>query len=281
MIYLSNFEAEKILKYVLSGKESVEVSPDLGLSGLNCPINGDEIEIDGITIGVGALKTMASFHERIFVLDENEAELLDEGEGGYFKLTPTKWGIPTIQISGIKMHRSQDIDPWQDTINKTRGIVKKGDMVLDTCTGLGYTAIRSIELGARLVISIEYSMEVHKLCRKNPWSKRFFESDRIFKMIANSARQVELFQDRSFDSIIHDPPRFSIAGDLYSDNFYNNLNRILKNGGRLFHYIGKPDSKFGRRVFKSVIIRLEKAGLSAEVSGERYGIIARKVRKKI
>jgi hypothetical protein len=36
---------------------------------------------------------------------------------------------------------------------------------------------------------------------------------------------------------------FKLAGELYSGAFYRELYRILKRGGRFFHYIGDPDSK--------------------------------------
>ena len=44
------------------------------------------------------------------------------------------------------------------------------------------------------------------------------------------------------DAILHDPPRFGIAGELYSQGFYyEQLARILKRRGRLFHYTGSPN----------------------------------------
>ena len=49
-----------------------------------------------------------------------------------------------------------------------------------------------------------------------------------------------------FTRVIHDPPVISLAGDLYSTDFYRELLRVMRNQARLFHYIGDPQSKSGR-----------------------------------
>ena len=61
--------------------------------------------------------------------------------------------------------------------------------------------------------------------------------------------------------IVHDPPRFGIAGELYSQVFYDHLARVLRKGGRLFHYTGTPNRlTSGRDVPREVATRLGKAG---------------------
>ena len=73
--------------------------------------------------------------------------------------------------------------------------------------------------------------------------------------------------DASFDAALHDPPRFGIAGELYSQVFYNELARVLRRGGRLFHYTGSPNKlTSGRDVPREVQKRLEKAGFKAELA---------------
>ena len=69
----------------------------------------------------------------------------------------------------------------------------------------------------------------------------------------------------SVDAILHDPPRFGIAGELYSQVFYDQLARVLRRGGRLFHYTGSPNTlTSGRDVPREVAKRLETAGFKAE-----------------
>ena len=73
--------------------------------------------------------------------------------------------------------------------------------------------------------------------------------------------------DGSFDCVLHDPPRFGIAGELYSLVFYEQLARVLKRGGRLFHYTGSPNKlTSGRDVPREVAKRLEKAGFRADLA---------------
>jgi predicted methyltransferase len=86
---------------------------------------------------------------------------------------------------------------------------------------------------------------------------------------------VELLAERSVDAILHDPPRFGIAGELYSQAFYDQLARVLKRHGLLFHYTGSPNRvSRGRDLAREVEQRLRRAGFAAELSGD--GVFARK-----
>jgi len=79
--------------------------------------------------------------------------------------------------------------------------------------------------------------------------------------------------DRSFDAVLHDPPRFGIAGELYSQAFYDHLARVLRPRGLLFHYTGTPNKlTTGRDVPKEVASRLRQAGFSTEM--ELDGVLA-------
>jgi predicted methyltransferase len=73
------------------------------------------------------------------------------------------------------------------------------------------------------------------------------------------------------------PPRFGIAGELYSQDFYDHLARVLKKRGRLFHYTGSPNKlTTGRDVPNEVAKRLRKAGFATELSGD--GVLANKTK---
>jgi len=61
-----------------------------------------------------------------------------------------------------------------------------------------------------------------------------------------------------------------IAGELYSQVFYDQLARVLKRKGRLFHYTGAPNKlTSGRDVPREVAKRLRLAGFAVELSGRR------------
>ena len=79
----------------------------------------------------------------------------------------------------------------------------------------------------------------------------------------------------SVGAILHDPPRFGIAGELYSQAFYDELARVLPRKGRLFHYTGSPNKlTSGRDVPLEVANRLKHAGFNTELRGD--GVLATK-----
>jgi uncharacterized protein len=73
---------------------------------------------------------------------------------------------------------------------------------------------------------------------------------------------------------------FSLAGDLYSGEFYRQLFRVMKHNGRLFHYIGDLDSTSGSRTAKGAARRLEEAGFrSVRYEYRAFGLSAGKPTK--
>jgi len=73
--------------------------------------------------------------------------------------------------------------------------------------------------------------------------------------------------------VLHDPPRFGIAGELYSQSFYDQLARVLKRRGRLFHYTGTPNRlTSGRDVPGEVMRRLQRSGFTVKREGD--GLLA-------
>jgi hypothetical protein len=95
--------------------------------------------------------------------------------------------------------------------------------------------------------------------------------------VGDAFDQVMEFEAERFDRIIHDPPMFSLAGELYSEECYRHLYRILKRRGRLFHYIGDPDSRSGRNISRGVVRRLQEVGFSRIVRRpDAFGVVAHK-----
>jgi len=192
--------------------------------------------------------------------------------GKFYKLLPE---LETIEINGVKMHQTMRRTPRQDAENKANVLgVKKGDNVLDVCTGLGYSAIAAAEKGAN-VTTIEVDENVLELAKQNPSSKKLFEDPRIKIIVGDALQKIKEFDDGRFDAVLHDPPRFSFAGELYSLAFYKQLFRVLKKGGKLFHYTGKPREKRGKGIRAGVARRLAEAGFNKiEWNEETLGFTA-------
>ncbi len=175
-----------------------------------------------------------------------------------YSLMPTS-RAPTMLLSGIQMHRVKGTDPMADTDSKIRAIAPVRGRVLDTTTGLGYTAIAAART-ADQVVTVELDPAVLEIAAQNPWSQELFASAGIEQHVGDITDLIAALPDTWFDRIVHDPPMMSLAGDLYSGAFYQQLRRVLRPGGRLFHYVGRPDSASGARVGKGVVKRLRAAG---------------------
>ena len=183
-------------------------------------------------------------------------------------------GAPTMLVSGVQMHRTAGQDPWSDTLAKVRCAAPVVGEVLDTCTGLGYTAIVAVAT-ASAVVTVELDPAAVEVARQNPWSRALFDQPRIERRLGDSAELVETFGDGRFSRVIHDPPAFGLAGDLYSGAFYRQLHRVLGRGGRLFHYVGNVASGSGQRVTRGVTQRLREAGFARVVPRpEAFGLLA-------
>lgn len=187
------------------------------------------------------------------------------------KLVPTQWGAPTFEIDGIKMLPTAKVSPYEDASRKVALVQPKGKVILDTCGGLGYFAACCMQQQARQVLSFEKNPDVIWLRSLNPWSPQVGNGFELTN--ADIAEQIALLPTASVDAILHDPPRFGIAGELYSQRFYDHLARVLKPNGRLFHYTGTPNKlTSGRDVPSEVAKRLRVAGFSAERIGD--GVLA-------
>jgi predicted methyltransferase len=187
------------------------------------------------------------------------------------KLVPTPWGAPTFEIDGIKMLPTAKLSPYVDAERKVALIQPRGKRVLDTCGGLGYFAAWCLEGGAVEIQSFEKNADVIWLRELNPWSPP--PGPRLQLTHGSVVDAIESMPDAAVDAILHDPPRFGIAGELYAQSFYDQLARVLVRGGRMFHYTGTPNRlTSGRDVPNEVSQRLRKAGFTTELSGD--GVLA-------
>lgn len=196
--------------------------------------------------------------------------------GKLIKLVPTEWDVPTFEIDGIKMLPTSKESPLDDARRKVALVQPAGKTVLDTCGGLGYFAACCLDAGVARIYSFEKNEDVLWLRTLNPWSPAPDESaGRLRLAHADVSQAIAALPDSAFDAALHDPPRFGIAGELYSLAFYQQLARILRKGGRLFHYTGSPNKlTSGRDVPREVAKRLETAGFKAELALD--GVLAAK-----
>jgi len=200
-------------------------------------------------------------------------EPLARFDGGLYKLVPTDWGPPTFEIDGIKMLPSAQVSPFEDARLKVAMVEPRGRRVLDCCGGLGYFAHWCLMEQAAAVLSYEKSAAVLWLRAVNPWSPR--RDARLTLVQADITQQIGTLPARSFEAILHDPPRFGIAGELYSQAFYEELARVIAPRGLLFHYTGAPNKvSRGRNLPREVQRRLAKAGFEAQIVGD--GLLARR-----
>ena len=190
--------------------------------------------------------------------------------GSLIKLVPTEWGVPTFEIDGIKMLPTSRESPLDDARRKVALVEPRGKVVLDTCGGLGYFAACCLEAGATRIVSFEKNPSVLWLRTLNPWSpdpEAASSGGRLELRHGDVAREIAALGDGTVDALLHDPPRFGIAGELYSQAFYDQLARVARRGARLFHYTGSPNKlTSGRDVPREVAKRLEKAGFRADLA---------------
>ena len=187
------------------------------------------------------------------------------------KLVPTEWGAPTFEIDGIKMLPTSTVSPYADAERKVGLIQPSGKRVLDTCGGLGYFAAWCLKGNASHVLSFEKSPDVIWLRGFNPWSPEAHAALTLSE--GDVTKEIVSLPAASIDAILHDPPRFGIAGELYSQVFYDQLARVIRRKGRLFHYTGSPNKlTSGRDVPNEVAARLRTAGFATELKGD--GVLA-------
>jgi hypothetical protein len=254
------------------------VSLDLGLSEVEVSfVDRGVVLPDGSAVDFGDLEEIAGRSGAVFFPRDGAVYQVAISDGHFYKLVPTG-GAPTLEVDGVRMHRTVGITPEVDAEEKLEALGVRGGSVLDTCTGLGYTALASLERDGGLVVSVELRAEVLRIAGVNPWSRGLFSDGRVHLLLGDIFDVVEAFPDGFFDYIVHDPPRFSHAGHLYGGEFYARLFRVLRGGGRVFHYTGEPGSRHRRvDLRRGVMRRLGRVGFTNARYVERVlGVVCEK-----
>ncbi|MFH1771586.1 MAG: hypothetical protein ABH872_02110 [Candidatus Omnitrophota bacterium] len=249
-----------------------KINVDFGLKIVSAKRTSREIILNNtLTFSLGE-KIKENF---CYIIDDdgiNPVAFFSDTTNRFYKLTPTPdW--PTISIGSVPMHKLKS--PRKDTQSKIK-FAKPQGIVLDTCMGLGYTAIGASEK-ARKVITFEADSNVAAIARTNPISKPLFSKNNIEIRHVDVTEGIEKFGKNYFDSIIHDPPTFKLSPDLYSIKFYGQLLRVLKSGKYMFHYTPLYKVKQGYDFPSRVKGNLKKAGFKIiSFSQEACGWLCKK-----
>ena len=244
MVLLSAAHAEEMLTR-LTRAETACASLDLGCTETMVSLRNHLVELsNSVFISLEDLRTIADCPDVIFALEGGRPQKIirfSVETRRTYRLRPTAtW--PALEIGGILMHRIKKIDPRRDAEAKVALVAPVRGTVLDTCFGLGYTALVAARTATH-VTTIEKDATVLELAHLNPYSQPVFIDPRIQLSQGDASELIREFPDSSFDIVLHDPPTLSLAGELYSDAFYEQLARVLRPGGSLLHYTGSPGSR--------------------------------------
>ncbi len=207
-IVLSYIQAEPLLKAKGQGQHSMEISPDLGLSTTIVTLTPEGVVFpQGERLDWQSIAKISSSKVNCFIIENDTirpVQVFSEYTNRVCSLMPTR-GAPSMLIAGFVMHRIKDIDPMQDTRRKIATLSPVVGRVLDTATGLGYTAIEASKTAGE-VVTIELDPGVQQIACLNPWSQALFHTSKIQQLMGDAFEVVQTFEDESFSRIIHDPP---------------------------------------------------------------------------
>lgn len=279
MIVLSRWQALPFLIAQSEGVSELETTLDLNLTRTRVALTDEGVVLtDGVLLPWAAVAEIADHDTGCFVVEETgELERLyvfSETTKRAVSLSGHPTGAPTMFVAGFPMHRTKAVDPWQDTEHKIAAVTPISGRVLDICMGLGYTAILASK-SASSVTTIELDPAVEAVAQRNPWSQPLFAGGKITRRLGDAFEVLKTLPSGAFDVVLHDPPTMQLAGELYSGAFYREILRVLSRRGKLFHYIGSPESRHGATVTKGVVRRLHEAGFAAVAAApDAYGVVA-------
>jgi len=195
MIVLSYLQARQMIEAREKGQSVASVSTDLNLTESEIKLQAEDVLFPtGERLDWKGIEEISGNETACFTVEKNMLKPIkgfSEVSGRVFGLMPTD-SAPTMLISGIPMHRIKDTNPHQDTLNKIKAIAPiKGD-VLDTTTGLGYTAIEAAKTASH-VTTIEIDAVAQEMARLNPWSKALFNNPKITQVIGDAFDEIESF----------------------------------------------------------------------------------------
>jgi len=217
-LILSYVQAGTVLEARQAGQKSVAVSLDLGLTATEVALEPTGARLpDDQFLAWQHLEKIGDSERSCFVVENGgprKVQVFSEASNRLYSLMPTE-GAPTMLVSGIPMHCFKGIDPHRDTLLKIETIAPVVGWVLDT-------AIEAARTGEH-VTTVEIEPAALEVARLNPWSQALFGNPKITQVVGDVIDEIQGFEDEAFDRIIHDPPAFNLAGDLYSGGFYRSF----------------------------------------------------------
>jgi len=281
LFVISHYQAYALVGARRKGQTVAKTSPDLTLTTVEAALDDEGVIYPdpwNIRLTWEQLEPIAKDETHCFKLVDGELvkiHTFSDVTNRAISLYPTA-AAPTMVLAGFPMHRIKDTDPYKDTLAKIKAASPVTSVVLDTATGLGYTATQAAKT-AQQVYTCELDPSVLEICAQNPWSQGLFGNPKITQLQGDVFDLIEEMDAGMFSRVIHDPPTVQLAGHLYSGDFYAEVHRVLKPGGRLFHYIGDPKSGLGSSMTRGVVKRLIAAGFrSVRPAPQAYGVVADK-----
>lgn len=271
-IFLDAYTADVLLRAIETRSDFVEVSLDLGLSTTSVSLKEQSWDIESLT-------KVSENRDSVYFIDGGEFYQAAVSTDHYYRLFRSEGStVPALMIDGVLMHRIKDVHPWQDAKMKANLCARKGFKMLEICTGLGYSTIACLGKDIQSITTIEKDENVIKLAQINPWSRKLFSDNRVQLINGDAISEIKKLNRNQFNAVLHDPPRFSMGSELYALDFYQEIYRVLKQKGILYHYVGNPGSRYKKKdIPKGVMKRLREAGFQDVTKREEtLGVTARK-----
>jgi uncharacterized protein len=222
-------------------------------------------EIDGIKmLPTSRVSPYEDARHKVALIEPKGKIILDTCGGlGYF----AAWCLQGRAQRVLSYEKNPDV-LWLRSLNPWS---PENDACLRTSVDLG-AEDRTQHLLATSKISDD---DESRSLLRTPQAASLKPDHRLVLLQADILEHIASHPNASFDAVLHDPPRFGIAGDLYSQAFYRQLWRVLKRRGKLFHYTGTPNKlTSGRDVPAEVAKRLQDTGFAVARSGD--GMLATK-----
>lgn len=247
----SSNELRKVNEAIKQNKKEIEISLDLGISKSIVKLSKNEIILpDKTTVQPIKIKPK---DKTCYLIENNKfvkLQFFSEKTNKLYKLIPTS-NKPILKISATSMHKKPFIE-------KIKNLQLKGK-ILDSGSGLGYTAIAASQ-SANQIITIEWDPNVILIAKLNPYSQKLYTNKNITQINADLTKEIKKYKNNEFDNIILDAGTVNQSGDFFSTKNYEQIYRVLKQGGKIFHYLPQSGIKHGRDYISEIILRFKRIG---------------------